>query len=124
MYVYFPPEPVLFTVEDFHWWPIFNLCSFTADRGWRHDRYSLLHEPSFPYVVLALYVVYLTTLCRFVCLVLRVYQQGPQGVDGFVIHWYIIGFENPCKLFRHITNIAWHVVFCWFLCCLHSLCFS
>ena len=63
----------------------------------------------FLYVVLvavrALDVVYHTTLCRFVCLVFRVHQQGPQGADKFVVHWYIIGFENHCQLFRQVTNV-------------------
>ena len=64
----------------------------------------------FPYVLLvavrALDVLYHTTRCRFVCLVFRVHQQGPQGVDKFVVHWYIIGFENHCQLFRQGTNVG------------------
>ena len=25
--------------------------------------------------------------------------QGSQGVDRFVVHWYVIALENPCQLF-------------------------
>ena len=32
----------IFTSHIEHWWPVFNLCSPTADRGWRHDRCSLI----------------------------------------------------------------------------------
>ena len=34
------------------------------------------------------------------------HQQGPQSVDGFVVHWYVIGLENPCQLFRQLTNVG------------------
>ena len=39
-------------------------------------------------------------------LIFRVHQQGSQGVDGFVVHWYVIGFENPYQLFRQLTNVG------------------
>ena len=29
-----------------HRWPVFNLCSLTGDRGWQHDRCSLICVPS------------------------------------------------------------------------------
>ena len=29
-----------------HWWPVFNLCSLTANWGWRHDVCSLIRVPS------------------------------------------------------------------------------
>ena len=29
-----------------HWRSVFNLCSLTADRGWRHDRCYLIRVPS------------------------------------------------------------------------------
>ena len=47
-----------------------------------------------------------TTLCRFVCFVFRGHWQGPQGVDVFVVHWYVIGFENPSQLIRQLTNVG------------------
>ena len=36
----------IFTSLVEHWWPVFNLSSLTADRGWRHDSCSLIHVPS------------------------------------------------------------------------------
>ena len=63
----------------------------------------------FPYVMLvvvrALDVIYHPTLCHFVCFVFRVHQQGYQGVDRFVVHWYVVGLEHPCLLFRQLTNV-------------------
>ena len=32
--------------------------------------------------------------------------QGPQGVDGSVVHWYVTRLENPCQLFRQLTNVG------------------
>ena len=23
-----------------------------------------------------------------------------------MVHWYVIGFENPCQLFRQVTNVG------------------
>ena len=36
----------IFTFLIEHWWPVFNLCSLTADSGWRHDRCSLIRVQS------------------------------------------------------------------------------
>ena len=53
-------------------------------------------------------------------------QQGPQSIDRFVVHWYVIALENPCQLSRQLTcrTDLWHVGFCWFLWCWRPLDFS
>ena len=67
-------------IED--WWPVFNLCSLTA------DRFSLIGVPSglavspcsvgrFP----AIGCHIPPTLCRFVCFVFWVHQQGAQSFN-------------------------------------------
>ena len=50
---------------------------------------------------------------RFVCFVFRVHQQGPQSVDRFMVCWYVVGLENPCQLFKHLTNVGhtYHVTY-------------
>ena len=46
------------------------------------------------------------TLCRFVCFVFQMHQKGPQRVDRFMVHWYVIGLEHPCQLFRQHNNVG------------------
>ena len=36
----------IFTSFIEHWWPLFNLQSLTGDRGWWHDRCSLIRVPN------------------------------------------------------------------------------
>ena len=33
------------------------------------------------------------------------HQEGSQDFDRFVVHWYIVKLENPCQLFRQLTNV-------------------
>ena len=42
----FSSRSTMFTSLIAHWWPVFNLCSLTADRGWRHNRCSFICVPS------------------------------------------------------------------------------
>ena len=62
----------------------------------------------FPYVVLAavraLDDMYDSTLCRFVCFVFWVHQQG--GGDWFEVLRYVIRLEHPCQLSRQLTNVG------------------
>ena len=47
--------------------------------------------------------------------------QGSQGVDRFMVHWYVVALENPCQLFSKLNNVGQtyaiyiYVVFYWFI---------
>ena len=45
-------------------------------------------------------------LCHFVCFLSWLHQQGFQDVDWFEVHRYVIRLENPCQLFRQLTNVG------------------
>ena len=69
---------------------------------------SVLSEPGaqhssclFLVTFIALDTVYHPTL-----FILRAHQQGPYGVERFVVRWYTMGSEYPLELFRQPRDVG------------------